>query len=176
MKTPTPPPVAELLAAPESPVPGLQPRPLAKLAATRRSASGFTLLEIMMVVAIIALLVATGIHEFGGSLDFANEVKIKGDIQAMSTQLKLYQAQNGFLPTTQQGLDALVSPPTSEPRPTQWHSGCDKLPLDPWNQKYFYVQPGKHNANSFDIYSSGKDRMPGTADDIGNWDKAPTGN
>ena len=132
--------------------------------------SGFTLLEIMMVVMIIALLLGAAIYKMGPNLGYAQEVRAKTDIQGIITNLKMYQAQNGFLPTTEQGLQALVTRPDSDPRPTQWHQLMDAVPEDPWHLPYFYENPGKHNPNSFDLYSAGPDRKPGTADDIGNWE------
>jgi general secretion pathway protein G len=77
---------------------------------------------------------------------------------------------NGFLPTTEQGLQALVTRPATDPKPTQWHQMLEQVPLDPWQTPYVYENPGKHNPNSFDLYSAGPDRKPGTDDDIGNWD------
>jgi general secretion pathway protein G len=133
---------------------------------------GFTLLEIMLVVTIIALLVASGIYLTRGQLEFGQEVRIRGDIQAISTQLKLYEAMNGILPTTDQGLEALVRPPQSEPKPRAWRQLLDRVPVDPWQSTYVYVQPGKHNPRGYDLYSAGPDRKTGTQDDVGNWEKS----
>jgi general secretion pathway protein G len=138
----------------------------------RRKHHGFTLLEIMLVVMIIALLAGSAIYLMGGNLGYAQSVRVKSDIQGLTTQLKLYQAANGFLPTTEQGLGALVTRPDSDPKPTQWRQLLDKIPMDPWQNPYIYENPGKHNQNSFDLYSAGPDRKPGTDDDIGNWDSS----
>jgi len=134
--------------------------------------SGFTLLEMVLVISIIVILLGVAIKQMGGAVDFGKEVRVKGDIQCVSTALRMYNAQNGFYPTTAQGLKALVVQPTSEPRPRQWRSAFEdgKVPRDPWDNEYNYVCPGKHNVNSFDIFSSGPDRLPGTADDLGNWE------
>lgn len=131
---------------------------------------GFTLLEIMLVVMIIALLAGSAIYLMGGNVGIAQDVRVKADIQAIDMQLKLYQVANGFLPTTEQGLEALVTRPDSDPKPTQWRQLLPKVPLDPWQNPYLYENPGKHNPNSYDLYSAGQDRKPGTDDDIGNWD------
>ena len=131
---------------------------------------GFTLLEIMLVVMIIALLAGSAIYLMGGNLGVAQDVRVKADIQAIDMQLKLYQSMNGFLPTTEQGLQALVVRPDTDPKPTQWRQFLPKIPLDPWQNPYIYENPGKHNPNSYDLYSAGPDRKPGTDDDIGNWD------
>jgi general secretion pathway protein G len=132
--------------------------------------SGFTLLEIMLVVTIIALLLGAGIYYMTGSAEYAREIRIKGDISSISTQLRLYQSMNGFLPSTEQGLKAMVVRPESEPKPGQWRQLMTQVPVDPWQSEYVYVQPGVHNTASFDIFSKGQDRQPNTADDLGNWD------
>ena len=137
-----------------------------------RLQSGFTLLEMILVVSIIAVLLGVAINRMGGALDFGKEVRVKADMQCVSNALRMYNAQNGFFPTTEQGLKALVVQPTTEPRPRQWRCAFDdsKVPRDPWDNEYNYVCPGKHNAKSFDIISSGPDRLPNTADDLGNWE------
>lgn len=139
----------------------------------RRNRRAFTLLEMILVVSIIALLLGVAINKMGGALDFGKEVRVKGDIQSISNALRMYNAQNGFYPTTEQGLKALVVQPTSEPRPRQWRCAFDdgKVPRDPWDSEYGYVCPGKHNPNSFDIISNGPDRTANTTDDLGNWEK-----
>lgn len=142
--------------------------------ASRRS-RGFTLLEIVLVISIIALLIGLAINKMSGALDFGKEVRVKGDIQSLSTALRMYNAQNGFYPTSEQGLKALVVQPTTAPRPRQWRSAFDDgtLPRDPWDSGYLYTCPGKHNPNGFDLASAGPDRQPHTADDIGNWENGP---
>lgn len=135
----------------------------------RRRNQGFTLLEIMMVVAIIALLIGAAIYNMSGNIGVAQDVRIKSDIKTITTQLNLYQALNGFYPSTEQGLHALVTAPESEPKPRQWRKLMDSVPIDPYGKEYLYVEPGKHHPDGFDIYSAGKDRLPDTADDVGNW-------
>ncbi len=129
------------------------------------------MLEIMLVVMIIGLLVASAIYLMGGNVGIAQDVRVKGDMQAMSTQLKIYQVMNGFLPSSSQGLVALVNRPDSEPKPKQWKQLMEKMPVDPFGSEYVYEFPGKKNPKSFDIYSKGQDRIPNTDDDIGNWEK-----
>lgn len=138
-------------------------------AASLRRHSGFTLLEIMLVVTIIALLLASGIYFMKGQFEFSQGVRVEGDIRAVSGQLKLYQAMNGFYPSTSQGLEALLTRPTTEPRPKKWRALFEQMPMDPWQEPYEYVQPGKHNPSSFDLFSKGPDRKAGTEDDVGNW-------
>ena len=138
----------------------------------RRSSrqNAFTLLEIMLVVAIIALLLGAGFYYMGDSIGIARDARLQGDLASFDQRLKTYEALNGFLPTTEQGLQALVTAPTTDPKPTHWYQLMEKIPKDPWGSDYIYEQPGKHNPNSYDISSPGKDRIPNTADDQGNWD------
>ena len=143
---------------------------------TLRLQGGFTLLEIMLVVVIISLLLGAAIYNMGGNVETARKVRVEADISSLKTQLKLYSGMNGFFPTTQQGLQALVTQPTSEPRPRHWTQGFEQVPRDPWGNEYNYAVPGKHNPNSFDLFSSGPDLQPGTADDLGNWENEPAKN
>jgi len=136
-----------------------------------RGIAAFTLLEIMLVVTIIALLAATGFRLMRGNVEYSREVRVEGDLQSISTQLKLYEAMNGFYPSSSQGLQALVTRPQSEPKPRQWRLLMSKVPQDPWHKDYEYRTPGTHNPESFDIFSLGPDRVAGTDDDIGNWDR-----
>lgn len=137
--------------------------------------SGFTLLEIMLVVVIISLLLGAAIYNMGGNVDTARNVRVQADISSIKSLLKVYNGMNGFYPTTEQGLKALVAQPTTEPRPKQWTQGFEQIPRDPWDKEYNYACPGKHNPKSFDLYSCGPDRLPGTADDIGNWEQETAG-
>jgi general secretion pathway protein G len=131
----------------------------------------------MMIAALLIgqLLVAV---VYGGAQDAVShgnekmKERARADIEVLATQLKIYQAMNGFLPTTKQGLQALVSKPNTDPKPPMWLQLMGAVPLDPWWEPYQYECPGKHNPKSFDLYSMGQDRKPGTADAIGNWPKA----
>lgn len=135
----------------------------------RRKRSAFTLLEIMLVVMIIALLLGFAIYKLTGNLDVAREVRARSDIQTISMQLNLYEAMTGTLPTTEQGLAALVSPPQTGPKPATWRQLLKEVPVDPWGQPYVYVYPGKHNPGSFDLYSRGATHQDGGQDNVGNW-------
>lgn len=126
----------------------------------------------MLVVTIIALLAASGIYLMKGNVEYSREVRVKGDLQSISTQLKLYEAMNGFYPSSAQGLEALVNRPQTEPKPKQWRQLMNPLPMDPWQNPYGYENPGKFNTGSFDVFSAGPDRNAGTADDIGNWESS----
>jgi len=131
--------------------------------------AAFTLLEIMLVVMIIALLAGLAVWAIGDNLFEAQRTKVKADLNGFATQLMVYQASNGFLPTTEQGLKSLVTRPESDPRPRNWRQYIPSLPMDPWGSDYRYMSPGRHNPNGYDLYSAGKDRIPETGDDIGNW-------
>ena len=133
----------------------------------QRSQSGFTLLEIMLVVGIIVIILGVAVARLGNTTGVAKDMAVRADIQAISTQLKLYEAVNGFVPTSEQGLQALVTQPQSEPRPTRWYQLFKELPQDPWKNNYIYKSPGTRNPSGYDLYSAGPDRQPDTADD--NW-------
>jgi general secretion pathway protein G len=131
----------------------------------KRNNDAFTLLEIMLVVTIIALLLGAAIYKLGGNVEYSRHVRISSDIQGIGTQLKLYESMNGFFPTTEQGLQALVVQPSSDPQPTRWYQLYKELPKDPWNTTYIYLNPGRKNPTGYDLYSAGQDRKPDTPDD-----------
>ncbi len=133
-----------------------------------RTQSGYTLFEIMLVLGIITVILGSAIYLMGGNLDAAKMQRTEGDFQAIESSLRMYEMTNRTFPTTAQGLDALVSKPTSEPLPRRWTSLMDAVPKDPWQNDYRYVYPGKKNPASFDIYSFGPDKVEGTDDDIYN--------
>src|SRR6266446_2803892 len=131
----------------------------------KKTEQGFTLLEIMIVVTIIAILMGTAIYKLVGNVEYARHQAVATDIQSISTQLKLYESMNGFMPTTEQGLRALVVEPETEPKPSRWFQLFKEVPKDPWRNDYIYLNPGVRNPNGYDLYSAGKDRKPDTADD-----------
>ncbi|MBA2623462.1 MAG: type II secretion system major pseudopilin GspG [Chthoniobacterales bacterium] len=131
----------------------------------KRNQAGFTLLEIMLVVGIIVIILGVAVSKLGNTTGIAKDMRVKADLQSISTQLKLYESVNGFLPTTEQGLQALVTPPDSDPKPTRWYQLFKELPQDPWSNNYIYLSPGRKNPTSYDLYSAGPDRKPDTTDD-----------
>ena len=135
----------------------------------RSRQSAFTLLEIMLVVIIISVLLGLAINRMGSSVDVAKQVAVRADMNSIGSQLRLYEALTGSLPSTEQGLAALVNQPQSEPRPARWQQLLQEVPKDPWRQEYVYLYPGKHNPKSYDLYSKGPDHVADTADDLGNW-------
>jgi general secretion pathway protein G len=154
-----------------------QPAPLARLF---RERSGFTLIEIMVVVVIIGLLLTVVATNLTKQLGTAEKVKSRADIQGLETALAQYRLDNGFYPTTEQGLEALLLKPTSEPVPAAWNGpylkGQSAVPKDRWGNEYVYLSPGIHNPDSYDVWTRGKDGQDGgdgDAADIGNWQTAP---
>lgn len=120
----------------------------------------------MLVVTIIALLLGAAIYKLGGNVEYSRGVRIRADIQGISTQLRLYESMNGFYPTTEQGLQALVTQPDSDPKPTRWYQLYKEMPKDPWQNTYIYRCPGLKHPESYDLYSAGPNRI----DDGGNGD------
>lgn len=138
----------------------------------RGLAYGFTLIEVMVVVVILAILATIVVPKIMDRPDDARIAKAKQDIRAIESALKLYKLDNMHYPTTDQGLEALVKQPSSGPAANNWRKGgyLDSLPIDPWGHPYQYLSPGQHG--DFDLYSLGADGQPGGtgADaDIGNW-------
>jgi len=103
---------------------------------SRTNQSGFTLLEIMIVVSIIVILLGLAISKMGNPTAFAKTTAVRADVQSIGTQLMQYEAMNGFYPSTEQGLQALVTQAESEPRPTRWYQFFKELPKDPWGTVY----------------------------------------
>ncbi|HEY1076327.1 MAG TPA: type II secretion system major pseudopilin GspG [Fontimonas sp.] len=133
---------------------------------------GFTLIEIMVVVVILGILAAVVVPNIMGRPDDARITKAKQDIRVLESQLNLYKLDNYSYPSTQQGLESLVSKPGGEPEPKNYKSGgyIKTLPKDPWGNPYQYLQPGTRG--EFDLFSLGADNQPGgegPAGDIGNW-------
>jgi general secretion pathway protein G len=136
-----------------------------------RAFKGFTLVEVMVVVVILAVLAALIVPRVVGRTDEARVVAAKQDIAAIMQSLKLYRIDNSRYPMTDQGLEALVTRPSTGPQPTNWKSYLDKVPKDPWGQTYLYLNPGVHG--EIDVFSLGADGQPGGSgadSDIGSWD------
>ena len=132
--------------------------------------AGFTLIEMVLVLAIIALLVGGAIGLLGGVRDEGRRVRAMGDFSAIDAALSIYESKSLRLPTTAQGLKALVDQPTIAPIPKNWSQQMRKVPVDPWGVEYSYRFPGTKNADRYDIISAGPDGIFDTTDDIGNWD------
>lgn len=140
---------------------------------SRRAQSGFTLIEIMVVVVILGILAAVVVPRIMDRPDDARITKAKQDIRVLESALNLYKLDNFVYPTTQQGIEALATKPAGEPEPKNYKSGgyIKSAPKDPWGNPYQYLQPGVKG--EFDLFSLGADNRPGgegAAADIGNWD------
>ncbi len=132
----------------------------------------FTLIELMLVVVIIATLSLLVVPRFTGRVDQAKITAAQADINAnIATALDLYYMDNGFYPTTEQGLAALRTKPASSPLPVNWRGPYIKRqPIDPWGNTYAYLSPGLRNTREYDLYSYGPDSAEGGGDDIVNWE------
>ena len=135
-----------------------------------RKQRGFTLIELMVVLAIIGILASLVVPNILGRADDARMTSAKTDVGNLMQALKLYKLDNQRFPTAEQGLQALVTKPSTEPVPTNWKSYLDKLPTDPWGKPYQYLNPGLKS--EVDVMSWGADGQTGGEGvnaDIGSW-------
>ena len=123
---------------------------------------GFTLLEVMVVIVILGIIASMVVPNLMGSQDTANRKKTVVDIQQLENALDMYKLNNGFYPTTEQGLQSLVTQPTTEPMPRAYPEGgfIKRLPKDPWNLEFQLVSPGE--MVRIDVFSMGQDKTAGT--------------
>lgn len=131
-----------------------------------RNTSGFTLIEVMVVVVILGILAAIIVPKIMSRPEQARMVKVKQDILAIQSALDLYKLDNGIYPSTDQGLQALVTKPTIDPAPRNWKSDgyLQELPMDPWGQAYQYLNDNE----KVKIFSYGTKGKDGNSE-IGNW-------
>ena len=134
---------------------------------------GFTLIEIMVVIVILGVLAALVVPRVLDRPDDARIVAAKSDIATIMQALKLYRLDNQRYPTTEQGLNALVTKPEQPPLPPNWKPGgyLERLPKDPWGEPYQYLSPGLKG--EVDVFSFGADKQAGGTGrdaDIGSWD------
>ena len=130
---------------------------------------GFTLIEVMVVLLIIGIMASMVAPQILGNQEEAQLKKAAVDIQQLESALEMYKLSNNMFPTTEQGLEALVSAPSIEPVPRNYRNEgyIRRLPEDPWGNPYQLLSPGE--MGTIDVFSNGPDREPGTEDDIGNW-------
>lgn len=144
----------------------------------KQRAKGFSLLEILVVLVIMGILVSLVAPTVLNRVDDARLQKAQADFKAIETALKIYHLDNFNYPSSEQGLQALVSRPTDDPEPRNWKQGgyLPELPIDPWGNEYLYLYPGENG--EFDIYTLGADRTAGGDGqnaDLGNWKEAGAG-
>lgn len=135
--------------------------------------SGFTLIEIMVVVVILGILAGFVVPKIMDRPDQAKIVRAKSDVRAIESALNMYKLDNHRYPASDQGLSALVDKPGGSDAAKNWKQGgyLDKIPKDPWGNEYRYLNPGQHG--TIDIYSLGADGQDGGEGidaDVGNWD------
>lgn len=138
-----------------------------------RRTGGFTLIEIMVVVVILGLLAAVLVPRLMGRTEQAKQTAARLDIRTIQGSLDLFKLDNGFYPSTEQGLEALVRPPEVGRPAKSFKKGgyLDKVPRDPWGNPYVFASPGTHG--DFDISSLGADGTPGGEGedaDVNSWD------
>jgi len=138
----------------------------------KKQNKGFTLIEIMVVVVILGILATLVVPKIMGRPDEARVVAAKQDIASVMQALNLYRLDNSRYPTTEQGLQALVSPPTTEPVPRNYKQGgyLSRLPVDPWGNSYQFLSLGING--EVDVMSFGADGKAGGEGmnaDIGSW-------
>ncbi len=138
-----------------------------------RDRAGFTLIEIMVVIVILGLLAALVVPKLIGRTEEAKKTQARVQIKHIQQALELFKLDNGFFPTTDQGLEALVRVPEAGRIPKNYRKGgyIDRVPKDPWGDPYVYVSPGAHG--DYDISSYGADGVAGGEGedaDINSWD------
>jgi general secretion pathway protein G len=154
-----------------APVPGAPARPREGFRARR----GFTLIEILVVVAVLSVLAALVAPNVFQHLGTAKDAAARSQMEMLGAALDAYRLDNGRYPTTAQGLQALREEPTAEPRPRNWNGPYLRraVPLDPWDNPYVYLSPGEANPQAYDLISLGADGAPGGEGedaDIRSWD------
>lgn len=134
------------------------------------SRSGFTLLEMVIVLGIIAMIMGGAIFTMTKISDSGAITVVDGDFSSINNGLQSYKTNAGHYPAEQQGLKALVEKPTSAPRPRRWTQIMDNVPKDPWDNEYVYKYPGTKDRSRPELICLGKDGLEGTEDDMSSQD------
>ncbi len=139
-----------------------------------RNAAGFTLIELLVVIIVLGLLAGLVAPQILGRVSEARTKTAKTQIELIGVALDNYRLDNGAYPSTEQGLDALVSRPARAPVPLNWRGPYLRkaLPLDPWDRPYIYLSPGEHFRNGYDLSTLGRDGEAGGEDedaDVVSW-------
>jgi general secretion pathway protein G len=140
------------------------------LVRSRRLRRGFSLLEMVIVLGIIALILGGAIALMGNVGEGAKMQRVDQDFNSIGSALRMYKINNNTYPTTAQGLKALVERPGTTPAPRRWTQLMKQVPKDPWNNEYDYRFPGSRDASEFELISRGKDGQSGTGDDMSSQD------
>lgn len=136
---------------------------------SKRRNSGFTLVELVIVITIISVLAGSGIYLVIGFVDDAKYGRVDSDLKALDLAVKAYERNNYFKPPTQeQGLMALVERPTGDPQPERWRAYLEEPMLDPWGNEYQFRFPAQKSSKKYDLFSFGEDGVE-SDDDVGNW-------
>ncbi len=133
---------------------------------------GFTLLEVMVVIVILGVLASLVVPNLLGNKEKADQQKVITDISSLENSLDMYKLDNSVYPSTDQGLDALVSKPSVSPEPRNYRNDgyVKRLPNDPWGNPYQYIYPGeKSSVDIFSLGADGQEGGEGINSDIGNW-------
>ncbi len=132
---------------------------------------GFTLIEVLLVLVILVIIMSLVVGSYTAQQRKARADAARVQVGLFETPLEAYNLDIGSYPATNQGLSALLSSPADLQNSAKWNGPYlnKDLPLDPWGRAYQYSSPGRHNPNTFDVWSLGPDGVDGTADDIGNW-------
>ena len=134
----------------------------------RRVAGGLILLLCCVIIpplTFFSLMAHRAAPSIESATAIAKTMRVQADVEAIKKQLQLYESISGSYPTTEQGLQALVTQPQNDPRPARWYQLFKELPKDPWGNEYIYRSPGLKNPSGYDLYSAGADRQADTADD-----------
>ena len=133
---------------------------------------GFTLIELLVVIIILGLLAGIVIPRVVGHVERARKQSTRIQLRALKSALEEFYIDNGFYPTTEQGLKALVEKPDIPPVPKRWHQYLDELPKDGWGNNFVYICPGEKHP--YELFSKGPDGIEGTEDDISVWNLTQT--
>ncbi|MEX0612631.1 MAG: type II secretion system major pseudopilin GspG [Pirellulales bacterium] len=131
--------------------------------------AGFTLMEVLLVLVILVVLASMAVTIFGGTQEQAMKDAAKGQVGIFKSAVNLYKFHTKNYP---ESLEGLIARPGDDKLGERWmgpYVDATKVPLDPWDREYKFAAPGKHNADTFDVWSLGPDGQDGSEDDIGNW-------
>ena len=141
-----------------------------KLNTSNRDRGGFTLMEVLLVLMILVVLASMAVGIFGGTQQRAEKDAARGQVGIFKSQINLYKFHTKNFPNN---LSDLITKPGDSKIAERWEGpylDVQKIPLDPWDNEYKFAAPGKHNTESFDVWSVGPDKQDGSDDDIGNWE------